>query len=134
MPFTPRKIDWRLLVDPTMRGLALEADANARMNQNIMSGLLNVGQGIQRGAANRESKRRFGLQEARASRAEEERMAEALARKEFAAGMLIDGVTGQDEQKAKTAVSVLGGPDAAGAAALDVAGAEVKRAQEAADP
>jgi len=108
-----------------MRGLALEADADARMNQNIMSGLLSVGQGVQRGAANRESKRRFGLQNERADRADaraqeshDETIARSVAEKEWAASLVepaiakaIQGqpLNEQDQQTIKVATSAHGG-------------------------
>jgi len=77
MPYRARPIRWDLLVQPTMQGLAIEAQADANMNQSILAGLLGVGRGIQQGAANKENKRRyeqdtaesnrrFGLQDQRA--------------------------------------------------------------------
>ena len=136
MPFTPRKIDWRLLVDPTMRGLALEADADARMNQNIMSGLLSVGQGVQRGAANRESKRRFGIEAGLRERSlevsegglklrqdeAEAKAAERLAFQEYIdeelggpAAKLVQGqqLSPQEETRTQGLVKARGGPEAA---------------------
>ena len=61
MPFRPRPIRWDLLVNPSMQALDIRARADARMNQNILSGLLNLGQGIRQGAASTESKRRFDI-------------------------------------------------------------------------
>ncbi len=71
MPYKVRRIDWRLLLDPTMRGIGIEADADARMNQNILRGLVGAGENIVRGRAVTEDRRRFNIQSGRAQRASE---------------------------------------------------------------
>ena len=59
MPYRGRPIRWDLLLRPTMQGLATEAQADARMNQNVMGGLLSIGDSIKTGRQAKESKRRY---------------------------------------------------------------------------
>jgi len=65
MPYRVRPIRWDLLTGPVSQGLRTEARANEGLAQNILGGLVGVGQGIRQKKVDAESKRRsdrdFGL-------------------------------------------------------------------------
>jgi len=138
MPFRPRPIRWDLLVNPSMQALDIRARADSRMNQNILSGLLNLGQGIRQGAVTKENTRRFNLTNARADRAES-RALKALNMEEIRQAAFDDFVAGQlgdttqqllageanGQADPKTAdrhnklVGISGGPEAAAGNVMD---------------
>ena len=72
-----RKIDWRLLTEPTSRGIEIEAAADARMHASIQRSVSNVGSSIVRSRGEKENKRRsdrdFSLRQRSVSLREKER-------------------------------------------------------------
>lgn len=69
MPYRSRRIDWRLYTEPASRGIAEEARASENLSRSILSGLMNVGQGIASGRREAESRRRYDREADRADRA-----------------------------------------------------------------
>lgn len=60
--YRPRPINWNLLVNPSMQALAIREAGSRDMNQSIMAGLVDVGRGITRARAEKESARRFDVE------------------------------------------------------------------------
>ena len=102
MPVQVRKIDWSLLVNPSMAGIRIEADADARKHATISGAFNNVG-------ARRESKRRadreFSLRKRSVDLREEQIKEDRLARQAFDSQLL------DDVQQAGAAVAQSGGND-----------------------
>ncbi len=60
--FRPRRINWNLLVNPSMQALAIREAGDRDMNQSIMAGLAAASSNIRQNVANKESSRRFDEQ------------------------------------------------------------------------
>ena len=84
-PYKVRRINWALLVNPSMQGLRTEAEADARKFANIGGGLSSIGAGIVRNRQERESKRRFDAQQSLRQAAFDERKADQDTRRSILA-------------------------------------------------
>ena len=69
MPYKSSKINWSLLVGPTMQGLSTEAQANSDFARSIMGGLDSLGSGIADQRREKESNRRARVSEGLQGRA-----------------------------------------------------------------
>lgn len=65
MPARANKLNWNLLLEPSMAGLATEANANARMHASIQGSLSSLVDDVQTNRREKESKRRYDTTEAR---------------------------------------------------------------------
>ena len=72
MPYRARKIDWNLLLRPTMAGIATSGQASARLSDTIRGAGSSIGAGLVRSRQEDESKRRYKEQQAESRRRNEQ--------------------------------------------------------------
>lgn len=78
MPYRVRPINWDLLLQPTMAGISIKAQADRDLANTILSSTGQIAEGIDRTRALKESTRRFDVEQARLREAMQLREAEFL--------------------------------------------------------